>query len=94
MTEYRTDNMTLTAADAGELFDLDLTGAFETLHLDVELVKYDQFDDEIRHGWEVESADLWVRDEDGHIVSDENAIALRLGKAMLEAIKMKMIADI
>lgn len=94
MTEYRTKNLHLTAADAGELFDLDLSGAFNTLHLDVELVKYTQFDDEILHGWEVESADLWLQDADGHIVSDKAAIALRLGKAMLEAIKMQMLADI
>jgi len=93
MTEYRTTTLTLTAADAGELFDLDLSGAFQTVNVDVDLIKYDQFDDEPRHGWEIERADLWIRDEDGHIVSDPAAIALRLGRAMIEAITAKMLAD-
>jgi len=93
MTEYRTKNLTLTAADAGELFDLDLSGAFQTVNVDVDLIKYDQDADEIRHGWEIERADLWLKDEDGHIVSDPAAIALRLGKAMIEAITAKMLSD-
>ena len=93
MTEYRTTTLTLTAGEAGELCDLDLSGACQSINLDVDLVKYTQFDDEPRHGWEIDRAELWIKDEDGHIVSDPAAIALRLGKAMIEAIKAKMLED-
>jgi hypothetical protein len=94
MTDYRTINHTLTAGDVGELFDLDLSEAFNNINLDAEQMRHYQYTDEIRHGWQNESVSVWMADADGHVVADEAAMALRLGKIMLEAIKIKMMEDI
>lgn len=95
MTDYKTRTMSYSLQDIIELIDSEkfaevLSKRIQGIQYEADMVAYDQFDDEIRHGWEVYKlhVDLIMTDK---TISCRQTAALALGRAILDTLETVFI---
>jgi hypothetical protein len=89
--EYKTRTISHNLQDLLELIDSErfaevLNKRIWGVQYEAEMVKYTQFDDEIRHGWEIDRMHGYLIMTDGTI-SDRNTAAFVLGRAILDTLE-------
>lgn len=97
MTEYKTRTISHNLQDLLELIDSEkfaevLSKRIQGIQYEADMVKHDQFDDEIRHGWEIERMHGYLIMTDCTI-SDRNTAALALGRAILDTLEDVFIEE-
>lgn len=97
MTEYKTRTISHNLQELIELIDSEkfaevLSKRIQGIQYEAEMVKYTQFDDEIRHGWEVDRMHGYLIMTDGTI-SDRNTAAFVLGRAILDTLEDVFIEE-
>lgn len=90
MTDYKTRTISHNLQDLLDLIDSEkfaevLSKRIWGIQYEAEMVKYTQFDDEIRHGWEIERMHGDLITTDGTISCRQTA-ALALGRAILDTL--------
>lgn len=95
--EYKTRTISHNLQDLLELIDSEkfaevLNKRIWGVQYEAEMVKYTQYDDEIRHGWEIERMYGYLLTKDGTI-SDRNTAAFVLGRAILDTLEDVFIEE-
>jgi len=97
MTEYKTRTISHDFEVLREMIDSEkfaeaLSKRIWGMQYEAEMVKYDQFDDEIRHGWNVYKLRTTLITTDGAIACRHTA-AMHLGRAILDTLEQVYIEN-